>query len=168
MTAYQADLLSSGIKVSVQPNPTLQLDQTSLLRKYVLNKLQQITYKDANNNTRTELINPLTIIGDTWKNMELIFLVRGVDPYSDQQTIEYDLSKLFGYNFGSGPKVKGLYNLNVPIQPNSNVNTYITNQKSPESHITPYATSKLYYQPFNFQVNGTQFSSVTSSSINYY
>ena len=168
MTAYQADLLSSGIKVSVQPNPSSQLDQTSLLRKYFLNKLQLITYRDANNNTRTELINPLTIIGDTWKNMELIFLVRGVDPYSDQQTIEYDLSKLFGYNFGSGPKVKGLYNLNVPIQPNSNVSTYITNQKSPESHITSYATSKLYRQPFNFQVNGTQFSSVTSSSINYY
>lgn len=168
MTAYQADILASGIKVSVQPNPLLQLDQTSLLRKYVLNKLQQITYKDANNNTRTELINPLTIIGDNWKNMELIFLVRGVDPYSDQQTIEYDLSKLFGYNFGSGPKVKGTYNLNVPIHPNSNVSTYITNAKSPESHITPYATSKLYHQPFNFQVNGTQFSSVTSSSINYY
>jgi hypothetical protein len=168
MTAYQADLLSSGIKVSVQPNPSSQLDQTSLLRKYFLNKLQLITYRDANNNTRTELINPLTIIGDTWKNMELLFLVRGVDPYSDQQTIEYDLSKLFGYNFGSGPKVKGMYNLNVPIQPNSNVSTYITNQKSPESHITSYATSKLYHQPFNFQVNGTQFSSVTSSSINYY
>ena len=168
MTAYQADILASGIKVSVQPNPSSQLDQTSLLRKYVLNKLQQITYRDANNNTRTELINPLTIIGDTWKNMELIFLVRGVDPYSDKQTIEYDLSKLFGYNFGSGPKVKGTYNLNVPVQPNSNVSTYITNAKSPESHITSYSTSKLYHQPFNFQVNGVQFSSVTSSSIKYY
>jgi hypothetical protein len=169
MTAYQADLLASGTKVSVQPNPLLQgTIQTSLLRKYFLNKLQQITYKDANNDIRNELINPLTIIGDTWKNMELIFLVRGVDPYSDQQTIEYDLSKLFGYNFGSGPKVKGTYNLNVPIQPNSNVSTYITNQKSPESHITPYATSKLYHQPFNFQVNGTQFSSVTSTSIRFY
>jgi hypothetical protein len=100
--------------------------------------------------------------------MELIFLVRGVDPYSDQQTIEYDLSKLFGYNFGLGPKVKGIYNLNVPIQQNTNVGTYITNFKSPESHITPYSTSKLYHQPFNFQVNGTQFSSVTSSSIGYY
>ena len=169
MTAYQADLLTSGVKVSLQPNPALQgTTQTSLLRKYFLNKLQEIIYVDANGSTRTELINPLTIIGDTWKNMELIFLVRGVDPYSDQQTIEYDLSKLFGYNFSSGPKVKGLYNLNVPIQQNSNVGTYITDFKSPESHITPYSTSKLYHQPFNFQVNGTQFSSVTSSSIKYY
>ena len=41
--------------------------------------------------------------------------------------VEYDLSKLFGYNFGLGPKVKGIYNLNVPIQQNSNVGTYITN-----------------------------------------
>jgi hypothetical protein len=165
MTAYQADLLTSGVKVSVQPNPASQgTNQTSLLRKYFLNKLQEIIYVDANGGTRTELINPLTIIGDTWKNMELIFLVRGVDPYSDQQTIEYDLSLLFGNTV----KVSGQYNLNVPIQPNSNDNTYITNTKSPESHITPYSTSKLYHQPFNFQVNGTQFSSVTSTAISFY
>jgi hypothetical protein len=168
MTAYNADLLASGTKISLTPNPNNQFDQTSLLRKYILNKLQRITYRDANNNLRNELINPLTIVGDSWKTKELIFLVRGVDPYSDQQTIEYDLSKLFGYNFNAGPKVSGLYNLNIPIQPNSNVNTYITNTKSPESHITPYATSKLYHQPFNFQVNGTQFSSVTSTSIRFY
>jgi hypothetical protein len=168
MTTYDADILASGTKISLNPNPNNQFDQTSLLRKYILNKLQRITYRDANNNLKNELINPLTIVGDTWKTKELIFLVRGVDPYSDQQTIEYDLSKLFGYNFNAGPKVSGSYNLNIPIQPNSNVSAYITNTKSPESHITPYATSNLYHQPFNFQVSGTQFSSVTSTSIRYY
>lgn len=168
MTAYQADLLTSGTKISVQPNPASQgTTQTSLLRKYFLNKLQEIRYVDANGNTRTELINPLTIIGDTWKNMELIFLVRGVDPYSDQQTIEYDLSLLFGNTV----KVSGQYNLNVPIQPNSGSGLWFNDKKTPEPHnlsYAPYATSKIYHQPFNFQVNGTQFSSVTSSSIKYY
>ena len=169
MTTYQADLLAGGTKISTTPNPSLHGWNNNLIRKYFLNKLQTITYEDNsgfgdNGQIRTELINPLTVNGDGWKNLELIFLVRGVDPYSDQQTIEYDLSLLFGNTV----KVTGQYNLNVPIQPNSNVSTYITNQKSPESHITPYATSKLYHQPFNFQVNGTQFSSVTSSSIGYY
>lgn len=169
MTTYQADLLAGGTKISTTPNPSLHGWNNNLIRKYFLNKLQTITYEDNsgsgdNGQIRTELINPLTVNGDGWKNLELIFLVRGVDPYSDQQTIEYDLSLLFGNTV----KVSGQYNLNVPIQQNSNVGTYITNFKSPESHITPYSTSKLYHQPFNFQVNGTQFSSVTSSSIGYY
>lgn len=168
MTTYNADLLANGIKINNTPNPNQHGDNTSLLRKYFLNKRQLIRYNDPNNNSRTELINSLTIVGDTWKNLELIFLVRGVDPYSDSQSIEYDLSKLFGFNFNSGPKITGNYYLNVPIQPNSGTITFITNFKSPESHITPYITSKLYHQPFNFQVDNTQFSSVTSTSIRLY
>jgi hypothetical protein len=173
MTVYDADLLTNGIKISVQPNPSLQSDTSSLLRKYFLNKLQNIIYEDNsgigdNGTIRTELINPLTVNGDGWKTQELIFLVRGVDPFSDKQDIEYDLSLLFGYGLGSGPKVSGKYNLNVPIQPNSGSGSWFNNNKTPEPHTLPYSSSKLYHQPFNFQVDGTQFSSVTSSSIRYY
>ena len=173
MTLYDTDVLTNGIKINSNPNPANQFDQSSLLRKYVLNKLQLINYEDNlnsgdNGDPQTELINPLTVNGDGWKNMELIFLVRGVDPYSDKQTIEYDLSEIFGYSFGNGPKVSGSYYLNIPIQPNSGSGSWYNNNKTPESHNTSYNTSSLYHQPFNFQVDSTQFSSVTSSSIKYY
>jgi len=171
MTAYDADLLTNGIKISTQPNPSLQLDTSSLLRKYVLNKLQDIVYEDTDNNLRTEKINPLTLNGDGWKNMGIIFLVRGVDPYSDKQEINYDLSKLFGYTLGSNNvRVRGQFNLNIPIQPTSASGTWFNNYISPESHTTLYSTlnNSLYHTPFNFQITGTQFSAVTSNSIKYY
>lgn len=169
MTAYDADLLANGIKINTTPNPASHFDQSSLLRKYFLNKLQLIYYEDSNNNSRTELINPLTVNGDGWKNMGILFLVRGVDPYSDKQDISYDLSKLFGFGLGSNTvKVSGQYNLNIPIQANSGSGLWYNNNRTPEGHITTYATSKLYHQPFNFQITGTQFSAVTSNSIKYY
>ena len=168
MTTYQADLLAFGTPISQNPNPINQLNNSSLLRKYFLNKRQEIKYRDGNNNLRTELINPLTVIGETWKNLEIVFLVRGVDMYSDPQNITYDLSKLFGFNFGQGPVVTGQFNLNVPVQPNSNNPVYVSSLKSPESHDIPYSTSKLYHQPYNFQVDNSQFSAVTSTALSFY
>jgi hypothetical protein len=169
MTALSADLMVDGIQVSTNPNPASQYDQSSLLRKYFLNKLQNIYYRDANNNNRTELINPLTLIGDSWKNQEIVFLVRGVDPYSDKQNIQYDLSRLFGYSYGNGPIISGEYYLNIPVQPNTGVGQpWYVNSQTPESHSAPYSTSTLYHEPFNFQVDNTQFSSVTSSTIRFY
>jgi len=50
------------------------------------------------------------------KKIIIAFLVRGVDPHSARQNVEYDISKLFGKNFGS-IKVNGQYKLNVPVQP---------------------------------------------------
>jgi hypothetical protein len=168
MTTYQADLLAFGAKISQNPNPVSHGDNSSLLRKYFLNKRQLIYYEDSNGNNRTELINPLTIIGETWKNLEIVFLVRGVDMYSDPQNITYDLSKLFGFNFGHGLAVSGQFNLNVPVQPNSSNPTFVTNAKSPESHMISYSTSKLYHQPYNFQVDNSQFSAVTSTALTFY
>ena len=172
MTTYQADLLALGTKISQVPNPANHGDTSSLLRKYFLNKRQLIYYEDSSGTDRTELINPLTLIGETWKNLEIIFLVRGVDMYSDPQNITYDLSKLFGHpSFNGSVKVNGNFNLNVPVQPNSNNPTFVTNAKSPESHdsiMVPYSTSKLYHQPYNFQVDNSLFSAVTSTAIRFY
>ena len=172
MTLNDLDLQTNGIKLNNQPNPNSQLDTTNIIRKYILNKLQRITYEDNsgsgdNGQFRNEVINPLTIMGDSWKNLEIVFLVRGVDPYTDTQNIEYDLSRLFGYSFGQGPKVSGQFFMNIPIQPNSGTGAWWYDGKTPESHSVAYATSKLYHQPFNFNT-GTQFSSVTSNTIRYY
>ncbi len=172
MTLNNLDLQTNGIKLNNQPNPNSQLDTTNIIRKYILNKLQRITYEDNsgsgdNGQFINEVINPLTIMGDSWKNLEIVFLVRGVDPYTDTQNIEYDLSRLFGYSFGQGPKVSGQFYMNIPIQPNSGSGAWWYDSKTPESHNVAYATSKLYHQTFNFNT-GTQFSSVTSNNIRYY
>ena len=50
MTTYQADLLAFGTPISQNPNPINQLNNSSLLRKYFLNKRQEIKYRDSNNN----------------------------------------------------------------------------------------------------------------------
>ena len=168
MTAFDADTLANGIKINSFPNPSAQYDASSLLRKYVLNKLQYIKYLDGNNNPHFELINPLTLNGDGWKNMGIVFLVRGVDMYTEKQDISYDLSEIFGFTTPNTVKVNGQFRLNYPIQPNSGPGPYYNNPRSPESHNTVYATSSLYHQPINFQITGTQFSAVTSTSIKYY
>ena len=169
MTAYDADLLAAGTQINVQPNPSLQLVTTNLLRKYILNKLQDIRYEDTDQNLRTETINPLTVNGDGWKNMGILILVRGTDPWTDKQDIKYDLSTLFGQPTNS-VTVNGQYYLNVPIQPNTGnaSNSWWNNYITPEGHTQSYASSSIYHEPYNFQITGTQFSAVTSDSIKYY
>ena len=55
-------------------------------------------------------------LNSDYGNHIVVFLVRGVDMYTDRQDIEYDLSRLYGLSSG-GPKVRGYYKMNVPIQP---------------------------------------------------
>jgi hypothetical protein len=50
------------------------------------------------------------------KNLTVVIMVRGVDPHSARQDIQYDLSRLYGYDYGN-VLVRGSYKLNIPIQP---------------------------------------------------
>jgi hypothetical protein len=169
MTAYDADLIAAGTSINSTPNPSSQLVTTNLLRKYILNKLQNIVYEDSNGNLQSELINPLTVNGDGWKNMGILILVRGVDTWTDKQDIKYDLSTLFGQPTNS-VTISGQYYLNVPIQLTSASGGWYDTFRTPEAHNTTYSTpnNSLYHEPFNFQITGTQFSAVTSNSIKYY
>ena len=63
-------------------------------------------------------------------DLVIVFATRGVDPYTPKQKIRYDLSKIFGYSSGPGNErffwanqvvVEGEYYLNIPIQPNVDV-----------------------------------------------
>ena len=51
-----------------------------------------------------------------WLNLEVAFLVRGVDPHSPTQTISYDLSRIMGVDGWGFEVVTGEYKLNIPIQ----------------------------------------------------
>ena len=121
------------------------------------------------------------------KNTEqvIVFLVRGVDPYSTRQPCEYDLSRLFGYPLNSwGNKVvSGNYKLNIPIQPSSsNVNQNglravrhnFALTGTPTNILTtsdPTTGINLYYNSYQFELstNGdAKFSGFTSVMPSYY
>lgn len=148
----------------------LNVGQNSLIEKYFLDKLQKVNYVDSNGTNRSVTLNSLKSIGETWKDYNFLFLVRGVDVYTEPQKIKYDLNRLFGYNFGVNNSLifEGAYRLNIPIQPNSGSGSWYTNFRTPESHITNYSNSPVFHQPYNFVVNQTEFQNVTTDKLSYY
>jgi hypothetical protein len=84
---------------------------------------------------------------DYYKSMDkqkVIFLVRGVDPNSSRTKVQYDLSRLFGYNFGNSSTIitGNNYKLNYPIQGTLNCVNHIT---------TSNLTSDFYFDSFRFE-----------------
>jgi hypothetical protein len=141
----------------------------SLLRKYLFDKQQQITYIDAGGSVKNVTLNSFFSIGDSWKEYVIVFLTRGVDPWTERQEISYDLSKLYGFSLGSGVVgVTSSYYMNVPIQPNTGSGSWYNSYKTPESHIEPYATSKIFFKPFNFIPDPNQFTSVQTFQPRFY
>jgi hypothetical protein len=140
----------------------------SILRRFIISSIQSICYKPDGNTQPPVSINPLTLINN-WQNLEVVFLNRGVDVWTKKQQIRYDLSKLFGYPaFSSNISVSGEFYMNVPIQVNSGSGSWYNNPKTPEAHTEVYSTSKLYHKPFDFKVNNSEFTAVTTNSIKYY
>jgi uncharacterized delta-60 repeat protein len=127
---------------------------------------------------------------DNFNNKQIIILSRGVDPYTEKQTIEYDLSTIFGLTDNT-VKVKGEYYLNIPIQPNfvqsqqagtpSTTNLGwqepgISNSQwygggtTPESHdVINNSNPFLYHRPFNtFTITSASWTAFTNNSLKYY
>ena len=125
----------------------------------------EIPYNDPTGGNASFTVDPLGVINTQSDNYRLVFMVRGVDVWTEKQSITYDLSKLFGWSsFNSTVEVQGDFYLNVPIQPNSQGNSYFV----PEEHTVSYSTSNLYHQPFNFMVDSSAYTSVQSPMIRYY
>ena len=126
---------------------------------------------------------------------EIIFLTRGVDPYTEKQRIEYDLSDYFGQPVNS-VKILGDYYLNVPVQPNTGYltttqtwqvpgvtnQTWRNNNLTPESHLViNNSNPRLFHFPFcspvisipilnqtNYIPIFTNFTAFTNNSLKYY
>ena len=142
---------------------------SSLLRKYLFDKQQQVTYIQSNGTVRDVTLDSFFSIGDTWKDYQIVFLTRGVDPWTEKQEITYDLSKLYGYAMNSQTiATTGEYFINVPIQENSGSGSWFTNYKTPESHSVPYNTSKIFFPPYNFVPDSTTFTSVQTYQPRFY
>ncbi len=146
----------------------------SILMEYLYKKIQTVKYYSLGVGSCLEMgERDISVFSTEYlvdkNNYEIIFLTRGVDPYTEKQNINYDLSKIFGYNFGSGPIVEGEYFLNIPIQDNSGSGSWHNNTLTPESHeVTNNTNQKLYHQPYGFNVDTTKFTAFTNNSPHYY
>ena len=145
-------------------------NQLSLNDRYLNNtmKIEYIDYNNCWNGTYPE--NPLTSYDD-YENQVLVFLVRGVDPYSSRKENSYDLSRLFGYNTWDVPglTVTGEYKLNHPIKGgvNSVRHTMLSNVAT-----TDALGYNLYYDSFHFvpetNPSNAGFTGFTSTLPSYY
>ena len=119
---------------------------------------------------------------DRFKEKEIIFLTRGTDPYTEKQTIEYDLSRMFNQPLGS-MKVKGQYYLNIPIQSNTTPGTSTSLWSIPgvnptiwrDTYQTPESLDvinnknpKIYHKPFNDFTIQSPWTAFTNNSVKYY
>jgi hypothetical protein len=118
-------------------------------------------------------VKPLT--GATDLNKSYVYILfRGVDPYSTRQETTVDLSRIFGYNYGSGPVVKSNYKLNWPIQPSLALPDHqvSNNLSSPTNagYVSPTNPGRyrFYFPSLSYQPTPTLFSSYTSNMHGYY
>jgi hypothetical protein len=121
-----------------------------------------LTYTDSDGIQYTRQIgnyDSLTSL-TSYNTYEVLFLTRGVDPYTDKQEIKYDLSRIFGFTTPNTVTFTGQRYLNVPIQ--------ATNSPKPKSHNTLDNTDvKLYHPSYTFSVTGA-YSAFTSYNPYYY
>ena len=113
---------------------------------------------DANPTNFVERV-PNIQLNPDWKDLTVVFLVRGVDPNTPRQDIEYDLSRLYGKTMGtSGYQVRGQYKLNVPIQPYASSNNWgvVKHNKIYTNDGTDNGLS-LFYKSFTFTANTSQY-----------
>ena len=107
--------------------------------------------------------NPIEYFSD-FEEQRVVFMVRGVDPNSSRINVEYDLSRLFGYDFGNSTTIfQGDFKMNHPIK-----GSYVNVNHNTSSNLT----SDFYYDSFHFVPSqGTgqfNFSSFTTNLHTYY
>ena len=141
----------------------------SLNKRYLFNDMS-FTYLSSDNCSgdwpQPFSYNPLSIFTDASKQV-IVFLVRGVDPYSSRCLNSYDLSVLFGHSWGTNV-VTGQFKLNHPIKGGiqsvrHTMNSNVMNTDTFGNH--------LYYESFHFQPALTglaSYSAFTSNLPSYY
>ena len=168
----------TGGTVSEYSDILWQTSSKSILYNYIIRYGQRLRYRngslddydyvedDAAEINGQYYVQPLLQIPD-YRDYEIILLNRGVDPHTQRQNIEYDLSILFGKTFGN-VKVEGSYFLNIPIQPNDN-SIYVNDFKSPQRHSvnnnTNNSGSNLFFPSFTFTPDSSKFTAFTTTEL---
>lgn len=156
----------------------LGINDTTLPYRFILNKMQfynTIIFKSVPFNDVVVFTGPSPLLTPSnWysglENHMIVFMVRGVDPYTTRSKCKYDLSKLFGYtSFGSitvQSDINGApeYHLNQPIIGGfKNIQHNLINSDDTDG----YSSMELYYDSFHYEP-GTNWSSFTSDLQSYY
>jgi hypothetical protein len=123
---------------------------------------QVFTYTDSDNVTYTKQFGNFDSLTSltSYFSYEILFFVRGVDPYTDKQEIKYDLSRIYGFTTPNTVTITAQRYLNIPIQ--------AVGSPKPKSHNSVNnSVSKLYHPSFTFTVTGA-YSAFTSFNPYYY
>jgi hypothetical protein len=109
----------------------------------------------------------------SYENYEIIICTRGVDAHTQKQTIEYDLSRIYGHLTPNTVTLTGKYHMNVPIQ-GYPINANATQPAHPISHLTSNNQGhNLYFPSFSLSITGPtpsnpNFTAFTSNLPFYY
>ena len=105
------------------------------------------------------------------KEFIVVFLMRGVDPYSARVPMDIDISKLMGQNYGTNI-VSGNYKMNIPVQPGLSLPRH-NRINSPN---TQSQNGYIFYPPYCYNTssdfsgfttyNTSNYSSLDGSSVN--
>jgi len=101
---------------------------------------------------------------EDFRNLTLVFLVRGVDPYSTRVNVKYELGRYFGFTAHTAVTITGSYKLNIPIQGKWFGTTQTTTFTRPSrcvSHVNlnpnsnlgvdNYSKLNLFYNTYSYQ-----------------
>lgn len=114
-----------------------------------------------------EVLTPLTLLNG-YQSFNVLFIQRGVDPYSPTYNINFDLSAYFGYNAFGNIIANGQGKLNIPVQPSNG--GYICADHSKflnNDDIDNGSGLPLFYESV-FTPDPTQYSAYTSLNYIYY
>ena len=117
-------------------------------------------------NFAVESINNVITKINNYQGLEVCIFVRGVDAFTQKQTVKYDLSKIFGYtSLNNSVTIEGSYYINQPIQ---GYTTFASGNK-PVSHVSANNNvSNLYFPSFTFTPDVPSFSAFTSTLPYFY
>lgn len=112
-------------------------------------------------------ISPLKMING-YQDLNVLFIQRGVDPYSPIYNMNFDLSSYYGYSTFGNVIVNGNYRLNIPIQPTNG--GYICADHSKflnNDDVDAGCGLPLFYESV-FKPDPIQYSAYTSTNYQYY
>ena len=124
-------------------------------------------YPDGSGNNKFKYNYPNLALNSEYKNHVIVFLVRGVDMYTDRQDTIFDLSALYGANIGVGPQVRGNYKMNIPIQKYTNSSDWRITRHNLLSNNGSNAVGKLFYGSYTFTVGTNYVSYSTKNHLDY-
>jgi hypothetical protein len=163
----------TGMTYSAYTNQCVTQLPNSFNARYLSNKVRVNHLQDnycnyPYTNPETPLyINPISKIKN-YNDLVVVFLVRGVDPYSPKVNVKYGLGRLFGHTNEDAVQIGGTlsgdpkFHLNIPIQGGFKN----TRQDMPtNTTLDTYATlnQNLYYNSYTYKPDPSLFKPFSSS-----